>query len=258
MRMARRDDVRDGGQWPPDSFLGRLRNTEREALLALGGLANYGPRERLIVEGDEGGSVTFVFSGQVKVVVHDDQGHEHLLGIRNKGSMLGELSYTDGRPRSASVIAMTQVRATNVSRERFDSYLKGHPGLALELARVVARRLRDSDESHRQIRGQAVPVRVARTLYALAEDSDGLPVGPGAVIKLSQGELAQLVHAAEITVNRTLAGFRDRRFVLTARRRIIVPCLECLGRLATALSADPEQGENHILGCGGVGSHSSS
>src|ERR1700743_3771542 len=112
------------GTWPSDSFLGRLSAAERAALLARGGYAAYQPGQHLLVDGDRGGFVILVHTGQVKVITRDEQGNEYLLGIRARGSLLGEQSYVDGQPRSASVVAINQVRASSIAWEKFDLFLK--------------------------------------------------------------------------------------------------------------------------------------
>jgi CRP/FNR family cyclic AMP-dependent transcriptional regulator len=257
MRRVRQKPSGGNEEWPADSFLGRLTPAEREALLGLGGFVTYAPRERLISEGDEGRFVTFVRSGQVKVVVQDEYGYEHVLGIRSRGSLLGELSYADGGRRSASVVAVTPVRAGSVSWEKFDAYLRDNPRLAMEVARVIALRLRASDQSRRDIRSHSVALRVARLLRLLAEDFCERASAAGSVIELSQGELAQLAQAAEVTVNRVLREFRRRQMVRTAYRQVIVPCVVCLDRLSTALAADPKDGTKGVLGCGGAKPHGS-
>jgi CRP/FNR family transcriptional regulator, cyclic AMP receptor protein len=243
------------GTWPPGSFLGRLNAAERDALLALGGYAAYEPGEHLLIDGDRGGGfVILIHDGQVKVVMQDEQGNEHLLGIRARGSLLGELSYIDGLPRSASVVAINHVRASSVSWDKLDLYLRDYPKIGLEIARVIADRLRASDQSSRDIRSDRVAVRVAKLLLALADafDEQGRR---GTVIQLSQADIAQLAHAAEVTVNRALRQFRARRVVRTDYRKLVVPCLVCLDRLANAVSADPKEGAKGVLGCGGTESH---
>jgi CRP/FNR family cyclic AMP-dependent transcriptional regulator len=242
------------GTWPAESFLGRLTAGERDALLARGGYAAYQPGQHLLVNGDRGGFVILVHAGQVKVVMQDEQGTEHLLGIRARGSLLGEQSYVDGQPRSASVVALNQVRASSIAWDKFDLYLRDFPRVSMEIARVLANRLRASDQTGRDIHGNRVPVRVVNLLVSLADDF----AEPGArrsVIPLSQAEVAQLAHAAEVTVNRVLREFRDQRMVGTAYRKVIVPCVVCLDRLATAVSADPKDGAKGVLGCGGTDSH---
>lgn len=242
------------GTWPPDSFLGRLSVPERDALLALGGLATHQPGTTLLMDGDRGGFVMLIHAGQVKVVMEDEQGNEHLLGIRARGDLLGEVSYIDGRPRSASVVAINDVLASSVSWDKLGLYLRANPMVWMKIARVLADRLRASDQSSREIRSEPVALRVAKLLRSLAdafEEHDRA----GTVIQLSQAEIAQLAHAAEVTVNRVLREFRDRGVVRTEYRRLVVPCLICLDHLSAAVAADPKGGAKTVLGCGGTHPH---
>jgi CRP-like cAMP-binding protein len=249
--------------WPPGSFLGRLHAQERATLLSFGGHDAYKPGEHLLIDGDQGGFVVLIHAGQVKVVMQDEQGNEHLLGIRARGSLLGEVSYIDGGLRSASVVAISKVRASRIARDRLDGFLRDHPRVAMEIARVLADRLRASDQSSRDIRSDRVAVRVAKLLQSLADEfDDSLELGRadranrrGTVIQLSQADIAQLAHAAEVTVNKVLREFKHTDVVRTYYRRIVVPCLECLDRLVVAVSADPKEGAKGVLGCGGTGRH---
>jgi CRP-like cAMP-binding protein len=240
------------GTWPPDSFLGRLTVGERDELLALGGLATHQPGTTLLMDGDDrGGFVMLIHAGQVKVVMEDEQGNEHLLGIRARGDLLGEVSYIDGRPRSASVVAISDVLASSVSWHKLGLYLRSNPTVWMKIARVLADRLRASDQSSREIRSDPVALRVAKLLRSLA-DAFAEHGRTGTVIQLSQAEIAQLAHAAEVTVNRVLREFRDRRVVRTEYRRLVVPCLTCLDQLSAAVASDPKEGAKTILGCGGT------
>jgi hypothetical protein len=76
------------------------------------------------------------------------------------------------------------------------------------------------------------------------------------VIPLSQAEIAQLAHAAEVTVNKALREFRKAGVVLTYYRKVVVPCPACLDLLVGAV-ADGKPGGNSVLGCGGRRRHGS-
>jgi CRP-like cAMP-binding protein len=242
-----------GGTWPPDSFLGQLTEAERESLLALGGTANYQPGNILLLDGDARGEfVVLIHQGQVKVVMEDEQGNDYLIGVRQRGDLLGEMSYIDRRPRSASVVAINNVLASSIAWEKLNAYLRLHPVVWMKIARLLADRLRESDQTGREIRSESVALRVAKLLSHLAATFDEPdPAGP-VLIPLSQVEIAQLARAAEVTVNRVLREFRDRGVVRTEYRRLVVPCLACLDRLTTALAADPKHGAKSVLGCGGT------
>lgn len=241
--------------WPVESFLGRLTQRERDALLARGGNGSYRPGEHLLMDGDDrGGFVILIHAGQVKVVMRDEQGTEHLLGIRARGSLLGEMSYLNGLPRSAGVVAINQVRASMIAWDKLDLYLREFPRVSMEIARMLADRLRESDESGREIRTEPVPARLVKLLRSLANDFADHGAR-GSVIPLSQAEIAQLARAAEVTVNRLLREFRDRNMVRTDYRRVVVPCLVCLDTLVGAVFTDPKEGAKDVLGCGGSDPH---
>lgn len=240
------------GTWPPDSFVGRLTPAERTALLARGRYATYRPGQPLLTDGDRGdGFILLIHAGQVKVVMQEEQGNEHLVGIRTTGSLLGEMSYFDGGPRSASVVAVNDVAASSVAWERFDSYLRDYPRVGVEVARVLVKRLRQSDASNRDIRGDPVPLRVLKLVRSLVGTFDD-----DTVIPLSQAEIAQLAHAAEVTVNKALREFRKAGVVLTYYRKVEVPCPACLDLLVEAV-ADGKPVVNSVLGCGGSRRHGS-
>ncbi|HKN99370.1 MAG TPA: Crp/Fnr family transcriptional regulator [Pseudonocardiaceae bacterium] len=240
------------GTWPPESFVGRLTPAERTALLARGRYATYQPGQPLLTDGDrENGFILLIHAGQVKVVMQEEQGNEHLVGIRSTGSLLGEMSYLDGAPRSASVVAVNDVAASSVAWERFDGYLREYPRVGVEIARVLAKRLRQSDASNRDIRSASVPLRVLKLIRSLVGQFDD-----ATVIPLSQAEIAQLAHAAEVTVNKALRDFRKLGVVLTSYRKVVVPCPACLDRLVAAM-ADGAPVGNSVLGCGGGRRHGS-
>ena len=64
------------------------------------------------------------------------------------GSVVGELAFFDGRPRSAKVWAIADSQLQRVEFKAFDAFCADHPQLAcnllLALARVVSLRLRNA------------------------------------------------------------------------------------------------------------------
>lgn len=251
-----RDDNGDS-EWKPDTFVGRLSTTDRQVLLALGGSAFHPEGDQLLAEGERSRFVLVLHGGPVKVVVHDTSGREHLLALRDRGDLLGELAYLDQQPRSASVVTLRPTYATTICAERFSRFLDEHPRAGIELARCIGARLRAADRSRLEIRTDAVPLRVARFLRKLAQESvAGLP-RRSAMISITQGQLAQSVHAAEVTINRILRELKAQDLIDTAYAGIEVPCIDCLDLLLTALSTEQKEGGKDIRGCGGRGDHRS-
>ncbi|MGH3695614.1 MAG: Crp/Fnr family transcriptional regulator [Pseudonocardiaceae bacterium] len=243
-------------EWGSQTFVGRLKPAECRALLALGGPILHPVGAHLLMEGDRTRFVLVLHGGPVKVVVHDTSGREHLLGLRGRGDLLGELSYLDNQPRSASVVTLRPVSVTKICPVRFRHFLEQYPRVGIELTRCVGERLRDSDRSRLELSTDDVELRVTRLLRNLAYWSGvGSPRG-GVVIPLTQGQLAQLAHASEVAVQRVLRNLRARGMVRTAYRRVEVPCVTCLDLLLAELSGE-RQDRRDIRSCGGHESHRS-
>lgn len=249
-------DMRWGGaddgisEWGAETFVGRLRPAERQTLLALGRLTHYQAGDHLLVEGDRSRFLLVLHGGPVKVVVHASSGGEYLLGLRGRGDLLGELSYLDSQPRSASVVALRPIQASRVCAEQFTVFLEEHSKVGYKLSRYVGERLRDADRSRVEVSTHDAAFRVTRLLRSLARGSMTGSVRQWAIIPVTQGQLAQLAHAAEVTVHRVLRELKTRRMIRTAYRSIEVPCIICLDLLLGEMFSEGKGG-NDFYGCYG-------
>jgi CRP/FNR family transcriptional regulator, cyclic AMP receptor protein len=103
--------------------------------------------ELLIQRGDSDRTLYFVVAGKLEVVVRSGDGMS--MGPLTRigaGSVLGEQSFFDGHPRSASVWATDQCEVAAMSPEQYAAFEAANPARAHELifalARVLAFRLR--------------------------------------------------------------------------------------------------------------------
>ncbi|SCG67968.1 Crp/Fnr family transcriptional regulator [Micromonospora coxensis] len=180
--------------WSRTSFAGRLPQSDRDALLRLGGRQEFPHNHRLLRQGEPGRHLLLLTSGRARVVVDDVRS----IALRSSGDLLGELSYLDERPRSASVIAVGTVVARRITATAFDHFLRDHPTAIRPFAQVLADRLRAADK-RTVAASHDVTTRVAATLCELAAaDGDRLTVN------VTQRELAQLVGASQVSVHRAL------------------------------------------------------
>lgn len=65
------------------------------------------------------------------------------------GGTIGEMALIDPAPRSASAVAGPDCTVTAVTEHTFQDLVKRVPGLALEVMRLITRRLRKANESRR-------------------------------------------------------------------------------------------------------------
>src|SRR6476661_6974124 len=72
--------------------------------------------EILFQVGDEGDGCYRLHTGALKVSLTSAQAGERIVAILGPGSIVGDLSMIDGKPRSASVIALTACELSFFSR----------------------------------------------------------------------------------------------------------------------------------------------
>ncbi len=83
-----------------------------------------------------------VVSGRVKVVVRSADGGELTLAVIQPGGVLGELSVTDGGPRSADAETLEECRLLFVPRDTIHDLCARVPPVAQALASALAATLR--------------------------------------------------------------------------------------------------------------------
>jgi CRP-like cAMP-binding protein len=211
-----------------------LTPTEWQTLEASGVRRNYRAGTVMFRENDGGGFVLAVRSGRVKVFVSTPAGREVVLAIKVPGDLLGELSAIDGRPRSATAVAIEPVQALVVTTEVFDRFIETHPRLAARVLKTLANQLRDTNRWTAEHQETDVPTRVARRVLYIAERF-GEYRGAGVQISfaLSQDDLAGWVGASREATSRALGQLRNLGLVTTARLRIGVPELAALRSYCT-------------------------
>jgi len=171
--------------------------------------------EVLFRAGDVGDGCYRIQTGLVKVVVTSRLGEERIISLLGPGAIVGELSVIDGKPRSASVIAIADCLLSFFSRARFQTCIDSHPELTTYLVRTLARRLREADEALAATTFLSVKQRLALALLSIAEYV-GEKDGSGRIhlrLKISQGVLAAMAGVARENVSRTLSEWRKRNIV---------------------------------------------
>ena len=101
----------------------------------------------LVQAGEQDRALYLLTEGTVGVRLPRDEGAFKTI---DAPSVLGELAFFDGRPRSATLDAVTDVEVVRLDVAAFDSLLEHEPELAhamlRDLARILALRLRMASE----------------------------------------------------------------------------------------------------------------
>jgi len=174
-------------------------------------------------KGDPGGSLFIIAEGQVKVVLPSDGGEEALLCVLDEGDFFGELSLIDGQPRSATIVTAAPTETLVLHRDDFLSFLGTSPEVAVDMLRVLSRRLRETDEFVEDAIFLDVAGRLAKKLLELSNTyGREVPSGIAIDMRLTQQELATMVGATRESVNKHLRSYRSRGIIDVSQQRIVI------------------------------------
>ncbi|MCG7607811.1 Crp/Fnr family transcriptional regulator [Mycolicibacterium sp. (ex Dasyatis americana)] len=189
--------------------------------------------EVVFTEGEPGDTLYIITSGKVKIGRKSVDGRDSLITLMGPSDMFGELAIFDPGPRTSTVTALTEVKAVVMSRTVLRSWIADRPEIAEQLLRVLARRLRRTNDNLSDLIFTDVPGRVAKQLLYLAQrfgsrDGNALRVDH----ELTQEEIAQLVGSSRETVNKALSDFAQRGWIRVQGRTILIDNAERLAKRA--------------------------
>ncbi|MGZ3771411.1 MAG: cyclic nucleotide-binding domain-containing protein [Bdellovibrio sp.] len=101
--------------------------------------------EVVINYGDKGEFVYLVKSGKLKAY-REENGQEVVLGYIQAGEFVGEMSYINGEPRSASVVSLTPCELIEIPNHYFDVVLFSKPAWSKALVKTLSQRIKNSNE----------------------------------------------------------------------------------------------------------------
>lgn len=213
-----------------DMILTRLRQdpsfadmspADLEALAGVMGYREYPKGSFVVTKNDVSTTMFLLVAGRVKVSVASPEGKELALSYLEAPSYFGEMGVVDASPRSADVIATTDIEVLTVEAKDLALVFRIQPELAIALVSTLSRRLREliarlegmafHDATHRVMR---VMLNVSTASY----ESRGVPVIEG----LTHYEIATLAGTSRETASRVISNLCRDGVVATKGRKIVV------------------------------------
>lgn len=116
----------------------------------------------LMKEGDSSNSMYWLQGGTMRLFKKKGSGYIEL-GVVHSGEVVGEMSFLDNQPRSASVEALQPCDIVEIPRGKFDEFLAAQPSWMKSLVQTLVKRLRATNNKVRELES-------ASTVYAKNED----------------------------------------------------------------------------------------
>lgn len=109
----------------------------------------------LMRQGDPGDSLYVVLNGRFRVTVTQPDGREQVVGEVGRGESVGEMAILTGEQRSATVRAVRDTEVLKLSKAGFDRLVRRSPETAIQLARLLVKRLQQQLHPPRAVHAPA-------------------------------------------------------------------------------------------------------
>jgi CRP/FNR family transcriptional regulator, cyclic AMP receptor protein len=210
-----------------------LKAPDQERLKSLFRLRSFRKNELIFLKGDPGFGLYLIRQGRVKICVVDREGRELIFTFLVKGDLLGELAIFDGKPRSATAIAVEDTDTLYLDREDFLILLNNSPQICLDIINMLCQRLRRLSNQLEEKSFLDVAGRISRHLLSMANSNPPSMANSGrAASSLTQEELARVIGASREMVNKILNSFVDMHLISIARKKLIILNSNELSRIA--------------------------
>ncbi|MGR8919484.1 MAG: Crp/Fnr family transcriptional regulator [Gammaproteobacteria bacterium] len=219
-----------------DLFRG-LPHGEREAIAARLSARRYAAGDVIVTQEDARTDVFFIVSGTVRVSFHAASGKDVQFRDMHAGETFGELSAIDGQPRSAEVLAVTEVFAAIATGEVFRELATGFPTIAGRLLGQLTSRIRALSDRVVEFSTLGVSNRIHGELLRLAHEHgvrhNRAEIAPAP----THADIAARVSTHREAVTRELAALAKRGLVKRGRARLEVLDVERLEALVANVTA---------------------
>jgi len=121
------------------SLFAGVSKRHRRSAARIANLLSFQPGDRLVTVGGVGDTFGVIIDGKVRVVKNG-----RTVARMSAGDFFGEVSVLDPGPRTASLVAESAGSCLTIEGKRLRRLMASEAGMANEIARLLARRLREA------------------------------------------------------------------------------------------------------------------
>ncbi|MBN1837393.1 MAG: Crp/Fnr family transcriptional regulator [Spirochaetales bacterium] len=106
---------------------------------------SFEPGQVIFKEGEQGSELFIIIEGEVEIRKRTSSNTAKTLITFHKGDIFGEMAIVEGKPRSATAIAVTPCRMLVMNEALLDSMLEHNPDFAKKMIRILSERIRKAN-----------------------------------------------------------------------------------------------------------------
>jgi CRP/FNR family transcriptional regulator len=189
-----------------------------DELAVMAGLAverSLAPGEFVFWEEDAPEWFYVVAEGRIKIIKHSSLGKEFIIAFFGPGEMFGEVAVFEDKPYPASAQAAVETRVLGIQKKDFLSFLARRPQVAVRIISVLGGRLREAHSRLKDLAGERVEQRLARTLLMLSSRL-------GSTLPFTRQEIADMAGTTTETAIRFMSRLKDGGIIRSVRGKTTI------------------------------------
>jgi CRP-like cAMP-binding protein len=172
-----------------------------------------------------------VLRGRVRISQSDEDGAQLLVRFIGPGEMFGTVALFTGGTYPAEAVTTLDSVVASWREESLLQLIDSHPGIALNIVKIIGARLRELQERLREVATQRAHRRIARMLLRLHGQTQAA-AGGDAAFPLSRQDIAEMCGTTLHTASRVLTEWEKKGLLSTNRRQVTLRRVEDIRRIA--------------------------
>ncbi len=187
----------------------------------------------IFCEFEPGDNFYLIQSGRVQILkIMGDI--EKTIDILQPGEIFGEMAILEEAPRSATAIALDEVKALEFNRENFEILMQGNPQIALKLLKLFTKRIYDQKRRFMILTLEDIEARVADVFLMLAEKSPQEEETNKRVFSTTVDDIAHWAGMSPAKCREVLNHFAAQRRIEIYSDRIVVKNINDFARFVSS------------------------
>lgn len=118
-------------------FFSDLSDDELSAVSKIVKRKDFKLGETVFKDSEDGNSLYLIKRGEVKACKTAPDGELFTLTLMKDGDIFGEMSFLDGRPRSATIVAISDLETYVLEKNDFDTLVESNPRMVFKLLKNI-------------------------------------------------------------------------------------------------------------------------
>lgn len=184
----------------------------------------------LFSEHEEASGLYVIVSGEIRSIRQSPSGREQVLSTEGPGAILAAVPVLNGGRFYSTMIADSASEVLCIEKHHVHELCREHTELLLNLAKLLAHKVRQYAELIETLALRNVEQRIAQYLLTIAQNK-GVRVGEGCLVELTltHNEIATRLGSVREVVSRTLTHLQTSNLIqMQGRRLVYIPNVQAL------------------------------